>query len=58
VLVAGTPVRHGVTFGSVAPGEPVLYLDSAGLLALAVRDGNAADRFGLGPGDLVPIRVP
>jgi hypothetical protein len=58
LLVAGTPVRHGETFGSVAPGEPVLYLDSAGLLALAVRDGNAADRFGLRPGDLVPIRFP
>jgi hypothetical protein len=58
VLVAGTPVRYGTTFGSVAPGEPVLYLDSAGLLALAVRDGSAAERFGLRAGDLVPIRLP
>lgn len=46
-------VRHATTFGDVAPGEPVLFVDSAGLLALAVRDGRASDRFRLRPGDVV-----
>jgi S-adenosyl-L-methionine hydrolase (adenosine-forming) len=50
-----TPVLFGVTFGSVAVGELVLYVDSAGLVALAVNGGRAADRLGLAAGDLVVI---
>jgi len=46
----------GVTFGSVEPGELVLYVDSAGMAAFAVRDGDAASRLGLAPGDVVSLR--
>ena len=48
--------RHRLTipyrdvFGAVAPGELVAYADSAGLVAIAVNGGNAAQRLGLPPG--------
>ncbi|SQD93415.1 conserved hypothetical protein [Parafrankia sp. Ea1.12] len=45
----------GVTFGSVEPGELVLYLDSGGLVAVARRDGDAARSLRLVPGDRVII---
>jgi S-adenosylmethionine hydrolase len=48
--------RYGTTFGSVRPGEPVLYVDSASLLALAVRDGSAAALLGVRPGDVLLLR--
>ncbi|TMQ97131.1 SAM-dependent chlorinase/fluorinase [Actinomadura soli] len=35
------------TFGGVAPGEPLVWVDSSGRLGLAVNQGSAADRFGL-----------
>jgi S-adenosylmethionine hydrolase len=46
-----------VTFGSVGPGELVLYVDSAGMAAFAVRGGAAASRLGLAPGDVVTLRA-
>jgi S-adenosylmethionine hydrolase len=55
VLVGDVVVPYGTTFGSVPPGEPVAYLDSADLLALAVRDGRADELFGLRPGDVVRL---
>jgi S-adenosylmethionine hydrolase len=48
--------RVGVTFGSVPPGELVLYADAAGMAAVAVHGGDAAARLRLRPGDLVEIR--
>lgn len=42
-------VPVGRTFGDVAAGDPVLFTDSTGYLALAVNRGSAASRFGLGP---------
>ena len=50
------PVRVTRTFADVAPGEPLLYEDPSGALALAVNGGDAAARFGLRPGDEVAIR--
>jgi hypothetical protein len=50
-------VPVGVTFGSVPSGDPVLYVDSAGMAAFAVRDGHAASRLGLAAGDVVAIRA-
>ncbi|MCB0861701.1 MAG: SAM-dependent chlorinase/fluorinase [Solirubrobacterales bacterium] len=44
-----TEVQIGRTFADVDPGEPVIYTDSTGYLALAVNRGSAASRFGLGP---------
>lgn len=43
------------TFGAVPVGEPLLLTDSAGLLALAVHGGSAAERFGLRVG--VPVEL-
>jgi len=42
-------------FGAVAPDELVAYADSAGLVAIAVNGGNAAQRLGLAPGARVSM---
>jgi S-adenosyl-L-methionine hydrolase (adenosine-forming) len=53
--------RHQLTvpyrdmFGAVGPGELVAYADSAGLVAIAVNGGDAAERLGLPPGARVSI---
>jgi S-adenosylmethionine hydrolase len=44
------------TFGEVPAGALLLYEDSAGNLAIAVANGNAAARLGLQSGDRVCIR--
>jgi len=43
------------TFGAVATGELVTYVDSAGLVSIAVNGGNAAQKLGLPPGARVAI---
>jgi S-adenosyl-L-methionine hydrolase (adenosine-forming) len=50
---ATVPVR--ATFGDVGPGEPVVYIDSDGQLAIAVNGGDAAARLGLRPGSRVTL---
>ena len=49
VQVAGLEVAvpYRDMFGAVEPGELVAFHDSAGLVALAVNGGNAAQRLGL-----------
>ncbi len=54
--VNGDRIPYVTTFADVEPGEPLLYVDAAGALALAVRDGSAAAFFGASAGDLVRIR--
>jgi S-adenosylmethionine hydrolase len=49
------PLTWQRTFGEVEPGALLLYEDSAGNLAIAVANGNAAVRVGLAQGD--PVRV-
>jgi len=44
------------TFGSVAEGEPLIWVDSSGRLGLAVNRGSAAARFGLAPDAVLTIR--
>ncbi|WUH96949.1 SAM-dependent chlorinase/fluorinase [Spirillospora sp. NBC_00431] len=44
------------TFGGVAAGEPLLWVDSSGLLGLAVNQGSAADRFDLREPGTVTLR--
>lgn len=44
------------TFGEVAPGAQLVYEDSAGNLAIAVANGNAAARLGIATGDPVCVR--
>ncbi len=43
------------TFGAVAPGEPLLWIDSSGALGLAVNQGSAARLFGRDAGSTITI---
>jgi S-adenosylmethionine hydrolase len=45
-----------VAYGDVEPGEALLYVDSYGLLAIAVREGSAAERLNLDEGQQVVMR--
>lgn len=49
-------VPFGRTFSDVAPGEPVLLVDSSGWLTLALNMDNAADRYGVEPGTMAHLR--
>ncbi|MEV4492601.1 SAM-dependent chlorinase/fluorinase [Micromonospora coxensis] len=53
--VAGHPAVRGRTFGEAPDGALVVLVDSAGLLAVAVNGGRAADLLGVAPGDLVRV---
>ena len=52
----GLPWR--VAYGDVEPGEALLHVDSYGLLAIALREGNAAERLNLTEGHQVILRKP
>jgi S-adenosylmethionine hydrolase len=52
----GAPVPYEATYGSVPVREPLLWIDSSGLLGLAVNQGSAAERYGLAGGDAVVLR--
>jgi S-adenosylmethionine hydrolase len=56
VSINGRPARVGETYGAVAPGQLVVYTDSDGATAVAIRDGDAATELGLRVGDVVAIR--
>jgi hypothetical protein len=43
-------------YGDVEPGEALLHVDSYGLLALAVREGTAAERFNLAEGHQIVLK--
>ncbi|HEY8480239.1 MAG TPA: SAM-dependent chlorinase/fluorinase [Spirillospora sp.] len=45
------------TFGGVAPGEPLVWVDSSGLLGLAVNQGSAAESLGLADVDTLVLRA-
>ena len=47
--------RHARTFGEVPPGEGFWYVNSLGLVELAVNQGSAAQRYGLEIG--APVQV-
>jgi S-adenosylmethionine hydrolase len=47
----------GATFGDVPHGELVVYLDSAGLVSVAVNGGSAAAWLGVAPGGDVASAV-
>jgi S-adenosylmethionine hydrolase len=49
VVYEGTVPYHP-TFGSVEVGNPLLYLNSLNDVALAINQGNFADRYGIGSG--------
>lgn len=45
------------TFADVPPGEPVGYIDSAGLFAVALNGQSASAKYDLRPGDPVALRL-
>jgi S-adenosylmethionine hydrolase len=47
---------YAFTFADVEAGEPLVYMNSAGTLGVAVNRGSAAERFGLAAGDRVVLR--
>jgi len=49
------PLRR--TFSDVEPGQLVAYLGSGGQVEIAVRDGSAARRLGVGVGGRVRARL-
>ncbi len=59
VVVSIGTVGHAVpwvrAYGEVQPGQALVHVDSAGLLALAVRGGSAAADLGLGEGSGVTL---
>lgn len=57
VNVAGRSFRHSDSFGFADKGEGFWFINSVGLLELAVNRGNAASRFGLKVGDSVQVRL-
>ncbi|MHB1094242.1 SAM hydrolase/SAM-dependent halogenase family protein [Thiobacillus sp.] len=56
VSVAGERFRHGESFGLVGKGEGFWFINSVGLLELAVNRGSAAKKYGLAVGDPVDVR--
>ena len=56
VEVNGTALRVQRTYESAAPGEVTAVCGSTGLIEIAVREGNAAARLGLGRGSPVLFR--
>lgn len=50
--------EHSESFGFVGRGEGFWFVNSVGLIELAVNRGNAAQQFGLGVGDLVQLQLP
>ena len=55
LLINGQPVRYGRMFADAEPGELILYADGAGHLAVAVNQGSAAERLGVGPGSQLEL---
>lgn len=58
VLVGTVAVEAalGTTFGDVSPGDVVVYVDSAGLVSVAVNGASAAALLAVAPGDTVLLR--
>ena len=45
-----------VAYGDVEPGQALFHVDSYGLMAIAVREGNAAERLNLTEGLQVVLK--
>jgi len=58
VSVRGEHFKHSESFGFVSRGEGFWFVNSAGLVELAVNRGNAAQNLGLVVGDPVQIQYP
>jgi S-adenosylmethionine hydrolase len=51
-------IRLGAAFNDVGPGDLVAYRGSIGYLEVAVRDGSAAGKLGLGTGAELEVELP
>lgn len=51
----GAHAVHARTFDDAPPGGLLVYVDSAGLVAVAVNGGRAADLLGVAPGDQLRV---
>ncbi len=58
VVAKGSEFIHADTFGSVGKGEGFWFVNSVGLLELAINRGNAAEKLGLKVGDTVQVFKP
>ncbi|MDA8127337.1 MAG: SAM-dependent chlorinase/fluorinase [Betaproteobacteria bacterium] len=58
VSAAGQVFSHGESFGFVGKGEGFWFVNSVGLVELAVNRGSAAATFGLAVGDPVHVHLP
>ncbi|GAA5181691.1 SAM-dependent chlorinase/fluorinase [Rugosimonospora acidiphila] len=55
LTAGGQHAARGGTFGDAPPGELVVFVDSAGLVALAINGGRAADVLTVSPGDVLRV---
>ncbi len=53
LVAGGRRLRFAETFGRVPAGEAFWYVNSMGLVEIAVNGGSAAQVLGLGPGDAI-----
>ena len=58
VIAKGASFNHSESFGFVGRGEGFWFVNSVGLVELAVNRGSAAQSFGLAVGDPVQIQRP
>lgn len=49
------PIPWVGAYSDVEPGQPLIHVDSAGMIAIAVRDGSAAERLNLSSGVSVTL---
>lgn len=43
------------TYGEVQPGQPLAYIGSSGVIEIAIRNGNASEKLGVGEGNVVEL---
>lgn len=58
VIARGGEFRHAESFGFVGKGEGFWFINSVGLLELAINRGSAAEKIGLKLGDVVQVFKP
>jgi S-adenosyl-L-methionine hydrolase (adenosine-forming) len=58
VMAKGGEFQHSQTFGFVGKGEGFWFVNSVGLLELAINRGNAAEKLGIKVGDTVQVFKP
>ena len=58
ITVKNSHFEHSESFGFVGRGEGFWFVNSVGLIELAINRGNAAQQFGLAVGDPVRLQLP